>query len=167
MLFYLRVFKKKLILLSDYLKLLLFMISNRDLLQQKMYTFCEVRTGTVVIKRQSFLISSHEDSEGMEFGASVLTLTFVATRTAELSALGTGHCVPPGKFLVHISVTAWVEPRISECGQKEQVPWKYPRSLPGIEPGTSCMCRSTSTDGVVKEKLLFRSLTPHIKVLYK
>jgi hypothetical protein len=53
-----------LILLSDYLKLLLFVISNRDLLQHKMYTFCEVRTGPMVIKRQSFLISSHEVSEG-------------------------------------------------------------------------------------------------------
>jgi len=34
----------------------------------------------------------------MEFGASVLTLTFVSTRTAELSALGNGHNVPPRKL---------------------------------------------------------------------
>jgi len=47
---------------------------------------------------RAFLCKVMKTQRGMEFGASVLTLTFVAIRTAGLSALGAGHNVPPRKF---------------------------------------------------------------------
>jgi len=42
-----------------------------------------------------------------------------------------------GNPLVLISVRGWVEPRATECGQKEEVTSKFPRTLLGIESGTS------------------------------
>ena len=44
---------------------------------------------------------------------------------------------PQGNCLVLVSVKGWVDYSAIECGQKEKVTWKFPRTLPGIEPITS------------------------------
>jgi hypothetical protein len=40
--------------------------------------------------------------------------------------------------------TGWVDRRATESGQ--EVAWKFPRTLPEIETGTSLLCRSASND---------------------
>ena len=42
---------------------------------------------------------------------------------------------PQRTSLVFISVRGWVEPRAAECGQKDRVTWKFPRTPPGSEAG--------------------------------
>jgi hypothetical protein len=64
----------------------------------------------------------------------IITVTMGPTRTAELSALSAGRCLPPRKFLCtrfcfRLSGT--------QGGQKGQVTRIFPRTLQEIEPGTS------------------------------
>ena len=42
-------------------------------------------------------------------------------------------------FLAVTSVRGWVKPRATECERKEEVTWKFPRTLQGIEPETSSL----------------------------
>jgi hypothetical protein len=86
--------------------------------------------------------------EGMECWASILTLTFVAIRTAESSAICTSHTLSPMKFLIIISLTGWVDARATECGQKDYITWKFSRTPTGIRtwdlPSCGAAPRSTA-----------------------
>ena len=44
---------------------------------------------------------------------------------------------PQGRSLVLTSVRNQGDPRAAVCGQKEQVTWKFPKTLQEIAPGTS------------------------------
>ena len=54
----------------------------------------------------------------MDCWASIRTVTFGTTRTAELSALRAGRILPPRNSLVLISVTGSASPRATECVQE-------------------------------------------------
>jgi len=56
---------------------------------------------------------------GMEHWASILTVTFDTATTTQLSALHVGHNLPPRKFLGTHFCWGWVDPRSTECEQKE------------------------------------------------
>jgi len=44
---------------------------------------------------------------------------------------------PQGSYLLLISFMCRMVHVTAECGLKEEVTWKFTRTLPGIEPGTS------------------------------
>jgi len=73
----------------------------------------------------------------MKCWSSILTLTFGTTRTAELSDPSAGRTLPQGYSLVLISVRGWVDSKATECWQKDEYTWKFPRNLPRIKIGTS------------------------------
>ena len=72
----------------------------------------------------------------LECWASILAWTSGITRTSELSPLAPAALYPQWNFFALISARGWVGPRATVRRQKEYVTWKFPRTLPGIEPGT-------------------------------
>jgi hypothetical protein len=64
-----------------------------------------------------------------------VVLPLVLWHSAQLGRLAALYS--QGNSLVLISVRGWVDPRGRWMRTKEYVTWKFPRTLPGIEPGTS------------------------------
>jgi hypothetical protein len=53
--------------------------------------------------------------------------------------LTSGRLYPQERSLVLISVTGWVDPGSPECGQKDEITWKLPRTPSETEPKASCL----------------------------
>jgi hypothetical protein len=100
---------------------------------------CEMYTDTSLYRKaQSLPVTSPEASQGQgKFG-----LPSKIWHSAQFGGQGCQLYAPAalyqqGNSLGLTSLRAWVDPRVTDCGQKEYVTWKFPRTLQGLEPGTS------------------------------
>jgi len=85
-------------------------------------------------QRSNFPVISHEDSEGgWNVGLPSLLWHSVLRGRQGCQLYSITALYTQDNSSVLISVRRWVNPRATECGQKE----KIPRTLLGIEPGTS------------------------------
>ena len=89
-------------------------------------------------QRSNIPVTIHEDSQGgWNVGLPSLLRHSVQRGRQSCQLYTPAALYPQENSSVLISVRGWMDPRATDCGQKEQVARKFPRTLLGIEPGTS------------------------------